>query len=371
MAVRIHLSAPATPAERGEELGAAHAEEIALTLERYRMLFAQLAGEPVDLHGAGAQALEAIEAFAPEAAAEIRGIAGGAGLEPGEVAALNARTEILAGLGASPPAECTTVVSIDHTAGSVLTMQTWDWHELLADSWLAWTIEHPDGHVVHTVTEYGILGKIGVSTHGIGLHLNILRHSGDGGRIGVPVHVLARTVLDRARTPGEAVALLGAAETSASSAITLVGDGPRGTTAVTAEVASVGPRFVAPSERGLLLHTNHFLDPHLAAGDEAPHWAPDSYLRLEALRRRLHEGVPRNREGLRATLCDHSAGAPSICSHADPDAVLGDQWATLATISLEVAGGSLWVHAGPPCDESTGWHVCGAPTADASLTSVS
>lgn len=365
MNVRTHVSAPASPADRGEELGAAHGDAVALTLERYRMLFAQLAGEPVDVGAAGAQALRTIEEFAPEAAAEIRGIAGGAGLEPADVAALNARTEILAGLGASVRAECTTVVSIDGATGAVLTMQTWDWHDLLAESWFAWTIEHPDGHVVHTVTEYGILGKIGVSSHGIGLHLNILRHSGDGGRSGVPVHVLARTVLDRARNPGEAVALLGGAETSASSALTLVGDGPRGSTAITAEVASVGPRFVAPSEEGLLLHTNHFLDPHLAAGDEAPRWAPDSYLRLEVLRRRLHEQIPHDREGLRATLSDHSAGPPSICSHADPDAAIGDQWATLATISLEVAGCALWVHAGPPCAESTGWHVCGAPAADA------
>jgi isopenicillin-N N-acyltransferase-like protein len=365
MSVRTHVSPPATPAQRGEEFGAAHADAVALTLERYHRLFAHFAGGPVDVRAAGTEALGAIAGFAPDAAAEIRGIAGGAGLETTDVAALNARTEILARLGSTAPSECTTVVSIDAATGSVLTMQTWDWDELFADSWLAWTIEHPDGHVVHTVTEYGILGKIGVGSHGIGTHLNILRHRGDGGRIGVPVHVLARTVLDRASSPGEAVALLGSARTSASSVITLVGEGARGSTAICVELSADGPRFVAPSERGLLLHTNHFLDPHLAAGDEAPRWAPDSYLRLEVLRRRLHDRVPRDREALRATLSDHSAGPPSICGHADPGAALGEQWATLATISLDVARGALWVRAGAPCDESGGWHVCGAPAPDA------
>jgi isopenicillin-N N-acyltransferase-like protein len=359
MTVRTHLSTPADPTQRGEEFGAAHPEQITMTLERYRELFAHLSGAPVDLHAAGTEALAAIEDFAPEAAAEIRGIAAGAGLPGTEVAALNARTEILARLGAAAAAECTTVVSIDERTGSVLSMQTWDWHDLFAESWFVWTIEHPDGNVVHTLTEFGILGKIGVNSRGVGTHLNILRHRRDGGPMGVPVHVLARTVLDRARDPGEAVAMIGGARTSASSVLTIVGDSPRGSTAICAEVASEGPRFVAPSERGLLLHTNHFLDPHLAAGDEAPRRGPDSYLRLEVLRRRLHARIPRDRDELRALLCDHSGGPASICCHADPAGELGQRWTTLATVSLDVRGGELWVRPAGPCDETAAWHVSG------------
>ena len=43
-------------------------------------------------------------------------------------------------------------------------LQTWDWHEELASSFHVLCIEHPDGHVVRTLTEYGIVGKLGVST---------------------------------------------------------------------------------------------------------------------------------------------------------------------------------------------------------------
>jgi isopenicillin-N N-acyltransferase-like protein len=364
MTLRTHLSAPATPGERGEELGAAHADAIATTLERYRELFTRLAGEPVDLRAAGAEAHAAIERFSPDAAREIDGIAAGAGLTPGDVAALNARTEILAGLGATA-AECTTVVAIDPRTGALLSMQTWDWHDLFADSWFVWTIEHPDGHVVRTLTEYGILGKIGLSSRGVGTHLNILRHRGDGGRIGVPVHVLARTVLDRAHTPGEAVAIIGAARTSASSVLTILGAGPAGSTAVCAELAREGPRFVLPSADGLLLHTNHFLDPHLAAGDEAPRSGPDSFLRLEVLRRRLHARIPRDRDALRRVLCDHSGGPASICAHADPKGELGARWSTLATVSLDVADGELWVWPGRPCEEQSRWQVSGSAASGA------
>jgi isopenicillin-N N-acyltransferase-like protein len=54
-----------------------------------------------------------------------------------------------------------------------------------------------------------VLGKIGVNNHGVGVHLNILHHGADGGPIAVPVHVLARAVLDGASGLGEALAIVG------------------------------------------------------------------------------------------------------------------------------------------------------------------
>jgi isopenicillin-N N-acyltransferase-like protein len=361
--VRTHISPPASPADRGEAFGSEHAEPIAAALERYRKLFQTLAGETVDLRPAGQEALAVIGDFSPDAAQEIRGLAAGAGRPAWELAALNARTEILGRLGVVVPAECSTVVVLPPGGGDPLTLQTWDWHDMFADTWLAWTIEHPDGHVVHTLTEYGILGKVGVNSRGVGVHMNILTHYSDGGAMGVPVHVLARGVLDRARDAGAAVAILGAARTSASTVLTVVGAGDGGTTAVCAELAPQGARFVLPSERGVLAHTNHFLDPDLASGDRAPTWGPDSYLRLDVLRRALYQRVPHDREQLRGILADHSGGAGSICCHPHDDAPLGSRWATLATISLDVAAGELWVRGGAPCDEAAVWHVCRAPAA--------
>ena len=123
-------------------------------------------------------------------------------------------------------------------------LQTWDWHDEFADSWLVWTIEHPDGHTVQTLTEYGILGKIGVSSAGLGLNLNILHHGHDGGPIQVPVHVLARSVLDSARDIGQALALIGGTPVSASSALTLTALDAGEPIALTAEVFPGGPRYV-------------------------------------------------------------------------------------------------------------------------------
>jgi isopenicillin-N N-acyltransferase like protein len=250
------------------------------------------------------------------------------------------------------------VVDLRSRAPSPATTQTWDWHDVFADSWLAWTIEHPDGRVVHTVTEFGILAKIGVNSRGVGVHINILHHASDGGPMGVPVHILASAVLDHSADAGAAVALIGAAEVSASSVLTIVGASDAGTTAIGAELAPEGPRYVLPSPDGLYVHTNHFLDPHLAAGDREPRVGPDSYLRLDVLRRALQAHSPADAE-LRSILADHSAGAGSACCHPAPGAQLGDRWATLATVALDVYAGQLSIRRGGPCDDSADWHTCG------------
>ena len=108
-------------------------------------------------------------------------------------------------------------------------MQTWDWYDAMSDGWFTWTIPHPDGRVVQTVTEFGMLAKIGVNDRGVGVMLNMLHHRNDagavaGGEIGHPVHLLSRAILDDAASVDEAVAIASAPRTSASTSLTVVDD---------------------------------------------------------------------------------------------------------------------------------------------------
>jgi isopenicillin-N N-acyltransferase like protein len=352
--IRHYRSAPANPRERGLDFGSANSAAIAATTDRYAELFAATAGEQVDVSALGQQALVAIQKFSAAAASEISGIAEGAGLPVEQIAALNARTEILATLHASHPGECSTLVWLGDEGDAPVALQTWDWHDIIADSWLVWTIEHPNGRVVHTLTEYGVLGKIGV-TAGLGLNLNILHHGHDGGSVNVPVHVLARCVLDTAGSIGQALALIGATHVSASSAMTLTAAEPDGPAAITAEVFPGGPRFVAPGPDGLLLHTNHFLDPHAAEHERENKIGPDSFLRLAVLRHRLARRAGNRETDLLAAMCSHSGGGGAICCHPEPGAILGERYATLATVSLDVARGSMTVRAGGPCSDGNPW----------------
>jgi isopenicillin-N N-acyltransferase like protein len=365
--IRHYRSSPAAPRDRGRDFGAAHAAEISATAEKYSALFATTAGYEVDIEAHGRQALASIREFSVACASEIEGIAEGAGVTPERVAALNARTEIL-GIARTPgPSECSTIIRLGSPGDIPVALQTWDWHDAFADNWLVWTIEHPDGHIVHTLTEYGILGKIGVSSAGLGLNLNILHHGHDGGPVKVPVHVLARSVLDSARDIGQAVALIGATGVSASSALTLTALDDGEPIAITAEVFPGGPRYVLPGDDGLLLHTNHFLDVHAAQFEQENQLGPDSFLRLALLRRRLARGNGNNEADLLAAMCSHTGGGGAVCCHPDPGAPLGSRYATLATVSLDVQRCAMTVRAGGPCTEGSSWWTTPSSTSVLSM----
>ena len=193
-----HRTEPMSAADRGYAFGSTYPDEIVNNIDFYRRLFFKLGGisehEIVDL---GAEALIATRSWAPDLADEIEAVAAGARLKAELLGALNARTEIL-GRCRTAARECSVAVVLGPQDTNPVAIQTWDWHDAVEQGWLVWTIEHPTGRTVHTLTEYGIVGKIGVCSRGLGLLLNILRHADDGEELGTPVHIIARRVLDEA-----------------------------------------------------------------------------------------------------------------------------------------------------------------------------
>ncbi len=256
---RSFTSSVLPPRERGLELGERFAREIADTADRYRRLFAARAEGPFDVELWSERAWQAIRRLAPLHADEIAGIADGAGLPVEQVAAINARTEILVAANPTGVNECSTVVSLP-VDGPPVAVQTWDWYDAMSDGWFTWTIPFEDGRELTTVTEFGMLAKIGVNDRGVGVMLNMLHHRNDieaakRDEIGHPVHLLARAILDDADSADQAIELASAPATSASTALTIVDD--RGS-AASVELFPGGPGTVIPTE-GLLVRTNHFV----------------------------------------------------------------------------------------------------------------
>ena len=100
--------------------------------------------------------------------------------------------------------------------------QNWDWYADAPERCLVWSAA-VEGARFATMTEAGILAKVGVSTRGIAVALNILYHASDGrGELGVPVHLVLRRLLGEAASVEDAWALLRETPFSASSCITVV-----------------------------------------------------------------------------------------------------------------------------------------------------
>src|SRR5690242_9452971 len=141
MDVPVHHSTEATPRDRGYGLGVAQTERIAAVVDIYERLFQHTAQiSPDEIRRLGASAMEVIQGWAPELGEEIEGIASGSGQDVATIAALNARTELLAaGRG-----ECSTIACLGNATvdGEPIGIQTWDWHDDLAGCWMVWTIDH-------------------------------------------------------------------------------------------------------------------------------------------------------------------------------------------------------------------------------------
>jgi isopenicillin-N N-acyltransferase like protein len=356
--------------DRGIEFGETHPEQIRATIAAYDEVFANRGAEcavprervaEIGL-AVASSSLERVQGFAPELALEIAGIARGAGLPTVAVATINARTEVLAAVqrAGSPPiaderavarGECSAVVALGEDGAEPVAMQNWDWFLSLADGWFEWQIPHLDGGVTTTVTEYGIVGKIGFGRHGVGVLFNILGHERDGqGPAGVPVHVISRHVMDTARSVDEAIALARTAPASASTVLTLATGPATGKAAACAEIWPGGVDVVEP-HNGMLYHTNHFLADGPRGGDLHPDTMPDTLERLEALHRQLDScaGTATD-EQVRGALCDHGGGPNSLCCHPNPDDPEGARYATLLTASLNFAERTLDVSPGTPCE---------------------
>src|SRR3954469_23913148 len=202
MMLPVHRSDESARGERGEAFGRALAGQVRHTVATYRRMFAET-NAPVPAR------IEVPDRFREE----IVAIARGAGVEEQDLVAVNARTEILAGAD-----ECSVI-----GAGGLLA-QNWDWHPDLSASTVIWIVEQPEGRWFATLTEAGLLAKIGLNDAGLGVCLNILRSSADGGVTGTPIHVLLRQVLETCRTVDEAIDVL-RAPVSASSAVTVATPG--------------------------------------------------------------------------------------------------------------------------------------------------
>jgi len=130
--------------------------------------------------------------------------------------------------------------------------QNWDWDMEMEELAVILDIETDTGHRIITMTEPGMIGKIGMNNHGVGVCLNFMsiENYTPGG---VPLHVLLRAILE-----SESVAVAGRVITSTSAGKVcniLVAD--KSGNIEDFEIA--GTEYFSIPVGDLFVHTNHFL----------------------------------------------------------------------------------------------------------------
>ncbi len=356
----IEVSGPAR--ERGQQHGHQARARIERSIATYARLFAYCGIDWQSTQRLGAGYRDAIGDLDPALLAEIEGIASGAGRHVDEILALNARTEILppsypgephpdqrkiaaanARSGVPDWGECTAVAVKpgESTTGTTLLAQNWDWLGAQRAVLGLLRVRNAGGTACLTLTEAGMLAKIGLNSRGFGVCLNILRSSDDGRHPGVPVHVLLRALLER-DSVADAVAFASKLTFGASSNV-LCADASGDTAAL--EFSPRGLEVVRGADTALC-HTNHFLAPagarHQASLAPSLSTVP-RLARITALTG-AHQGKFSPAD-LQRMLRDESDGYLSICRRPDPSLAPEACIETVASVVMDL--GERVMHVAP------------------------
>lgn len=336
--------------QHGEALQAAIGQNLERYFERFTL---EGLSRPAVLEYAESQ-LAALAQRSPSYHDGVRGIAAGSGFALAEIAALNARYEILyysygqAGSVRARIADGCTALAVPANrsrTGQVLLAQNWDWFPDTAGALI-----HTDGpDTVETLafTEAGIFGgKIGMNAAGLGLVINGLTAvDDDWARPAAPFHLRCYEIL-RCTTLEAAIAVVQQTPRACSANFLLAQAPDR---AINLEAA---PERVGRTDGGseCLIHANHFVDPLALGVTEAPDpRRVYSGRRADRLRAVCARPQRLDVSALQSALRDHEGFPHSVCGHVDSDDPPDERFATVVSVILDLGARRLHLAAGPPC----------------------
>ncbi|HEV2123740.1 MAG TPA: C45 family peptidase [Chloroflexota bacterium] len=309
----------------------------------------------------GAQYLAVIDRSAPDYGDIVRGIAEGSGRHLLEIAALNARYEIMYSefsrvvMETSPRVNgadgCTAFAVMPEASadGHLRIGQNWDWIEGVEG--LLLRVRREDGLHILSFTEAGIAGgKIGFNSAGIGLVINGLVSDQDSWeRLRTPFHVRTWRILN-SRSLAEAIGVVKNEERSCSANYLLAHLSDDGRAhVIDVETAPMTTRELEP-DSGVLAHANHFLEP-----DQLSVWQPleectTTFRRCARMQVLLAKQCGRLDDAtLQNILADHDGDPLGICTHSSTLFAEDESYVTVFSTVIDLHAGRMLVAAGNPC----------------------
>ena len=352
--------------ERGRQLGEAVRHRIEHSLDTYQRLFSLCDISWPQAIEKGMRYFDHTLAYSPGFVDELEGIAKGSAMDIESLFTLNSRTEILPpdfltravqsasseslperakGNGGSALSrltstnECTSLATTSMDA--VWLAQNWDWCGTQRQALCLVDAQTDVGLSYLTVTEAGMLAKIGLNSAGFAITLNILRTRDDGESPGIPVHVLLRQLLN-CESVAQARQVVCSTSFSSSSNVMVAdctGD------MASFELSPAGCK-VLEADKGQLCHTNHFLHQDLVADDVGRIGNQSTFNRLKRSESLIANSA--SFEDIKALLCDQSDGLESICRFPDESLPAIAQIETVCSVIMNLTKRTLAVSGAQP-----------------------
>nr|WP_298410981.1 C45 family peptidase [uncultured Halomonas sp.] len=320
----------------GHDHGQHHASQIQDSIAVYDRLFRDFVGVSWQQARQTAPSfLPAIKRCFPEILEEVHGIAEGAGVDFDDILTLNCRSEI----SLTQASGGCSAFSLNQD-GQWLA-QNWDWRADQQRNVVVLKIELDDHVPLISIGEAGMVGKIGMNAHGLGVCLNAIRSQTCGE--GLPIHFALRKILECADF--EAARRVVDEDRVASPAHFLIAsaDGQ----AIGFEVHPGTPGELLPQD-GKVLHTNHLCaDTTTACIADFPR--PDSPIRLTRLHQLLDQPIASTPDALFDVLSDHANAPSSICRHTNHELPEAERMETLFAVVMDLKKRRLCLRLGKPC----------------------
>lgn len=350
MAQSVHqyIRLSGTPRERGLAYGRAAKERIRRVIEEYGILFEKEAGTNWEQAKKAAAVYEKpIAEYRPDLIEEMKGIAEGAGVLFETILTMNCRSEVMFAKADTAEDACSAIGVPPEASGNGKTYlgQNWDWWSIGRGTTVILEVEQSPFARALIVTEAGLVGGKGMNECGVGLTMNAL--SARKGQAGVPVHILMRHALSQPTVPKAIDAIAKPVRAGAACIGLASGDG----LVVMVEAA---PRNldILLCDGKPLCHTNHWLSPLMALGDEASRYSfTSTYTRLDRVRRlsALEAGHLR-RKNLFHIFSDHAGCPDSVCRHDDPELPEYHRHSSVWSMVIDLGSRTLWLTEGCPCE---------------------
>ncbi len=331
-----------TPREQGRQYGEQAAARIRLGVQHYTD---QIRKENVSQAVIEETALgfeSQVAAFDANYVEEMHGIAEGAGVSFASVMLLNARTELLKLAGRTEASrelhdECTGLVVLPKASkeGALIHAQNWDWKTECVDTAVVLKIRNEDGPDIITFTEAGVLARFGFNTAGISITGNYLECERDYRRLGVPLALIRRKVLEQDLLGRAMHAVYTTPKSASNNIIVTQSEG----IAIDFECVPDETFMIQPQD-GLIVHANHFQSPVALSKltDTGIANMPDSLYRDTRVRGSLEPHVGQiTVDHVKTALFDDYQSPWSVCRPPRPSFSGNNQSVTVAMIVMQPA----------------------------------
>lgn len=325
-------------------------DEVHYSIDSYEQLFYNNAGlnwkQAVEL---AKNYIDVIKKTNIDLLEEMEGIAKGASVEFEDILALNARSEIA--LTNNVNDGCTSLAVMPPLSDKVYLSQNWDWRSAQSRSLIMIDIHQKKGPAIQMVTEGGIIGKIGLNNHGLGVCLNALRANVKSNQL--PVHLGLREVLNAGSIDeAERKIIDGKLGSSANFLIA-----QKNSNTMRALNLELSPRKYdkKETENAYLYHTNHFCSDMVTKdiGKENLNTVENTYSRFnrieELIRNKVEEKQLISEATIKKWLSDHKNEPLSICRHESKLESPYEDTITAFSVIMNLTDRKMYLMEGQPC----------------------